>query len=100
VSAQAACTIEVRAVPGGSRDVVAGRVGTAFKVKVRAPAVDGKANEAVCRFLAQRLGLPRSHVRILRGETARLKTLRIEGIGLVEAERRLLPCADERSPRA
>ena len=90
MSVPAACTIEVRAVPGGSKDVVAGKVGTAFKVKVRAPPVDGKANEALCRFLAERLGLPRRNLRILRGETARLKTLRIDGIGLEEAERRLL----------
>ena len=89
MSAQKACRIEVRAAPGSSKDAVVGRVGAAFKVKVRAPAVDGRANEALCAFLAEQLGLPRRSVRLVRGESGRQKLVEIDGLGHAEVEARL-----------
>jgi uncharacterized protein (TIGR00251 family) len=49
-------------------------------VAVNAPPVDGKANEAVVRVLAETFGVPRSAVTIVRGETGRKKTIRIAGL--------------------
>jgi uncharacterized protein (TIGR00251 family) len=57
-------------------------VGDRLRVAVNAPPVDGKANEAVVRTLAAALGVPRSAVEIVRGETGRRKTVRIRGVTL------------------
>jgi uncharacterized protein len=49
-------------------------------IRVTAPPVDGKANEALCRLVAKRAGVAPSRVRIVRGPTARDKTLEVEGV--------------------
>jgi uncharacterized protein (TIGR00251 family) len=64
--------------PRASRPVVGDRL----RVAVVAPPVDGKANEAVVRTLAEALGVPRSSVKIVRGETGRRKTVRVHGVTL------------------
>ncbi len=51
-----------------------------LRVKVTAPPEDGKANSAVCKLLGKRLGVPKSAVRVVRGETARHKQVEIDGI--------------------
>jgi hypothetical protein len=84
------CTFEVKVVPGASRDEVAGRHGSAVKIRLRAPAVDGRANDALLDFLAARLGLPRRDITLLRGEKSRQKTIRIEGHSTAAAESALL----------
>src|SRR5256885_6723890 len=55
----------VRVQPRASKDEIAGEMGGALKVRLRAPAVEGRANEALVEFLAQLLKTPRSAVRIL-----------------------------------
>ncbi len=81
---------------------MAGRHGERVKVKVRAPAVDGKANEELIRFLAERLGVRQREVRIVQGEKAKSKVIEIEGIGSdEEAVARLLAAAgDDRNNNA
>ena len=54
--------------------------GDVLKIKVTAPPVDSAANEAVVKLLAKRLGVSKSLVRIVRGQTSRLKTVEIEGM--------------------
>lgn len=49
-------------------------------IRVSAPPVDGKANEALCRLVAKKAGIAPSRVTIARGHTARDKVLRVEGI--------------------
>jgi uncharacterized protein YggU (UPF0235/DUF167 family) len=49
-------------------------------IRVSAPPVDGKANVALCRFVAARAGVARSAVSVVRGESARDKLLRVDGI--------------------
>lgn len=74
--------LPVRAVPnartseilGWEEDALAGRV---LKVRIAAPAVDGKANEALREFLAKSLGLPKSKVTLERGSTSRVKMFAI-----------------------
>lgn len=79
----------MKACPGASRDELAGWTGDTLKVKIHAPPVDGRANVALCEFLAGTLGLPRRAVAVRRGDTGRKKLLRIEGLTLAEARARL-----------
>lgn len=74
--------LRVRVQPGASKDAIEGRgedsAGQAFlKVRVRAAPEKGKANAAVERLLAKGLGLPKSAVSVEKGETQRIKTVRI-----------------------
>jgi len=71
--------LEVKAVPGASRDGVAGRLGDRLKVRVSAPPEDGKANEAICAVVAARLGLRPRQVTVQSGRSSTEKSLRIEG---------------------
>ncbi|MBL8488627.1 MAG: YggU family protein [Rhodocyclaceae bacterium] len=75
--------------PGAKRTEVAGVHGEALKIRLAAPPMDGKANEALVAFLAGRLGVPRGRVVIVAGQTARAKRLRVEGVA-PEAIRRAL----------
>ena len=70
-----------------------GRHGDAWKVRVNAPAEDGKANDAVVRLLADALDLPRHDVSIVSGHAARDKVVALEGIAADEAELRLASAA-------
>jgi len=54
--------------------------GGAVVIRVTAPPVDGKANAALCALVAERTGVPRSHVRVVRGVTGRDKVVRVEGM--------------------
>jgi uncharacterized protein (TIGR00251 family) len=83
------CTLAIKAIPNAPRSEVVGWLGEALKVKVHAPPVEGRANEALCEFLADTLGLPRRAVRVLRGDTSRQKVVRIDGLSLAEAKSRL-----------
>lgn len=74
------CTLSIKAIPNAPRSEVVGWLGDALKVKIKAPPVEGRANEALCEFLADTLGVPRRGVRVLRGDTSRLKVVRIEGL--------------------
>ena len=56
----------------------------AVVIRVTAPPVDGKANAALCAFVAQRAGVPRSRVSVVRGSTSRDKVVRVEGIELAD----------------
>jgi len=70
----------VRVQPRASKDEIAGETGGALKVRLRAPAVEDRANEALVEFLAQLLKTPRSAVRILSGERSRTKHIEIRGV--------------------
>ena len=74
------CLIRLHIQPRASRTEIAGRHGDALKLRIAAPPVDGEANEAVVRFLADRLGVPRSAVILERGASSRAKTVRIVGV--------------------
>ncbi|PTX98442.1 DUF167 domain-containing protein [Opitutus sp. ER46] len=76
------CTLAIKAIPNAPRTEVVGWLGDALKVKVHAPPVEGKANEALCEFLADTLQLPRRAVTVLRGDTSRQKVVRIDGLDL------------------
>jgi len=73
-------TFAVRVVPRASREAIEGEHGGALKVRVKAPAIENRANKALCRVLAARLNVPISAVRIVAGETSRTKRLAIAGV--------------------
>lgn len=83
------CTLAIKAIPNAPRSAVVGWLGEALKVKVHAPPVEGRANEALCEFLASELDLPRRAISVLRGDTSRQKTLRIDGLTLAEVRAKL-----------
>jgi uncharacterized protein len=85
---QKSCTLAIKAIPNAPRSEVVGWLGEALKVKVHAPPVEGRANEALCEFLAETLGLPRRAVTVLRGDTSRQKVVRIEGLTLTDLHQR------------
>jgi uncharacterized protein (TIGR00251 family) len=70
----------VKVQPRAKKDEIAGEMGGALKVRLRAPAVEDRANEALVEFLAQLLKTPRSAVRILSGERNRTKRIEIYGV--------------------
>ena len=78
------CRLEIKAAPNASRSEVVGWLGTALKVRLQAPPVDGKANVELCRFLAEALGLPKGAVTLGRGASSRQKIVEIEGCSLAE----------------
>jgi hypothetical protein len=72
-------TFDVKVVPRASRDKLGPRVGDRVKVQLTAPPVDGAANDALRALLAKAFGVPRGQVTIVRGETSRQKTVRVDG---------------------
>ena len=73
-----AWSLTVHVQPGASRSGCAGEHDGCLKVRVAAPPVDGRANDALCAFLARRLGVPRSAVHVDRGATGRRKRVHVE----------------------
>ena len=80
----------IKVQPRAKTTAIDGRLGDAYKLRLAAPPVDGKANQACVRFLAERFGVPRAAVRIVSGLTGRLKIVEIDGIDPAAVERRLL----------
>jgi uncharacterized protein (TIGR00251 family) len=79
----------VRVVPRSKTTEVAGRHGDAIRIRLAAPPVDGAANDELIRFLAKRLDVSRSAVRIVRGITGRRKTVSVDGLTSDDLRRRL-----------
>jgi uncharacterized protein (TIGR00251 family) len=70
----------VKVQPRASKDDIAGVVEGALKVLLQAPAVEDRANEALCQYLARLLKTPKSAVRILSGSRSRVKRVEIRGV--------------------
>jgi uncharacterized protein (TIGR00251 family) len=77
-------------VPNAKVNKVVGEHGAAIKIKLRAPAVEGKANAALRRFLAEELRISQRQIVLERGEKSREKVIRIEGLSEETARERLL----------
>lgn len=88
------CTLSVRVHPGAKRDAITGLYAGAVKIALNAPPVDGKANDALIAFIAERLKLPRSRIVLVAGATSRSKTLRIMGKSAAEVQTALSPIQD------
>lgn len=83
------CTLAIKAVPNAPRSAIVGWLGDALKIKVHAPALEGRANEALCEFLADELDLPRRAVTVAHGDKSRQKLVRIAGLTLAEVKTKL-----------
>ena len=81
-----AVIVAVRVQPRASRDEIAGEIGGALKVRLQAPAVEDRANEALREFLATLLKTPKSAVRILSGHRSRTKRVEIAGVSRTQVE--------------
>ena len=81
--------LRVRVQPRAKRDEVVGERAGAVVVRLVAPPVDGKANAALCAFLAKAAGVRRSQVTIVRGAMARDKVVRVEGVAEADLRRAL-----------
>ncbi|HEV8364943.1 MAG TPA: DUF167 domain-containing protein [Gemmatimonadaceae bacterium] len=77
----------VHVQPRAARTEVRGVHNGALRVRVQAPPVNGAANAALVELLAGSLGVPRRSVRVVSGETARLKVVDIEGVDAAAIER-------------
>ena len=71
--------VSVHVQPRASRSEIIGQHGTALKVRLQAPPVDGAANEALVQLLAESLGVSRRSVRVVTGATSRAKTVEVDG---------------------
>ena len=69
--------LDVAVQPGAKRTELVGLHDGALRIRVAAPALDGRGNAALCAWLAEQLGVPKRDVSILRGEKSRRKQLRI-----------------------
>lgn len=81
--------LAVRLVPRASRDEIVGFEGETLRVRVTAPPVAGRANAALTRLVAKRLGVARGAVRVVAGQGSRQKVLAVDGLAAEEVRRRL-----------
>lgn len=81
--------IAVVVSPGARRTKLVGLQGDAWKVRVAAPPARGRANDAVCEFLAGLLGVRRDEVSIAAGGSGRRKVVAVDGLARDEIDRRL-----------
>jgi uncharacterized protein (TIGR00251 family) len=82
-------TLRVRVRPRAAREALSGEREGALVVRLTAPPVEGRANEALARVLGRALGVPPSAVRVVRGETGRDKLVAIAGLSAAAAREKL-----------
>lgn len=85
---KARLTLKIRA--GARKTEFMGKYGDAWKLHVSAPPVDGKANEAIVRFLARLAGVPAAAVRIVSGFTGSMKIVEVQGVDSEHLHRAIL----------
>jgi len=81
--------LSVRVTPGAKHDSIERTADGTWKIRLRARAVEGAANAALIEQLAEWLDVPKSHIRLVRGQSARQKVLAIDSLDEAEATSRL-----------
>jgi uncharacterized protein len=81
-------TITLKVQPRSSRESISQMENGQWKVTLTAPPVDGKANEALKKFLSKKMNIPKSNISIIKGETSKIKTITLTGISGEEFEAR------------
>lgn len=76
----------VRVVPRASKSAIAGEYESALRVRIASAPVDGAANDELIRFLAKTLGIAKSSVAIIAGNTSKNKRIRVAGITSAEVK--------------
>ena len=74
--------IAVQVMPNAKKTEVVGVQDESVKIRLQAPALEGRANEALIRYLAQRLGVPKSAITLTHGQTNKRKLLEVAVPGL------------------
>jgi uncharacterized protein len=82
-------TFSIRVQPRASKNEIVAMENGGLKIRLTAPPIDGAANEALVRVLAERLSVPKSQIEIIAGHTGRQKLIRIKGVISENAERLL-----------
>ncbi|MEZ5424566.1 MAG: DUF167 domain-containing protein [Pyrinomonadaceae bacterium] len=77
---------KVRVIPRASRTEIAGLIEGSLKVRLKAPPVDGAANEELVKFLSKKLGVSKGSVEIVAGQTSKTKRLRVVGVTAADLE--------------
>ena len=80
-------TFLVKVVPRASQNALVGWEGDAVKIRLNAPPVEGKANDALVRFLAETLGVSRAQIEIVAGRASRRKVVRVRGVTAQQIEK-------------
>ncbi len=83
----AATRLAVHVTPKASRPGISGWRDAELQVRVSSPPEGGKANAEVCIRVAKALGIPKSRVSVVRGDTSRHKELEIEGVGKADLDK-------------
>ena len=86
---ESSVSFSVRVHPRAKKNAITGEVGDALKVALTAPPVEGAANEAIARVLADALGVPARAVTVARGSSGRNKLVDVAGIDAASAIARL-----------
>lgn len=86
---EAGVVFRIRVVPRASRCEFAGFQDDALKLRITAPPVEGKANEACIALLVELLGVKKGRVAIIAGHASRTKTVAIEGVTASEVAARM-----------
>ena len=81
--------VRVRLQPRARGDEIVGERAGSLLVRVTAPPLEGRANDALCRLLAKALGIAAGRATVVRGASARDKLVRLEGVGATAAGKRL-----------
>ncbi|MGB3399738.1 MAG: DUF167 domain-containing protein [Candidatus Deferrimicrobiaceae bacterium] len=82
-------TVAVQVMPSASRAGVVGLLGNAVRIRLTAPPLENRANEALVRFLSASLNVPRPSVEIIAGKRGRKKIVRVTGMSRDDIFRRL-----------
>lgn len=77
--------------PGASKTQWSGLHGESLKLRIQAPPVEGQANKALIQFLAKEFGVSKSSISLVKGDTSRFKTFKIQGLNLQKALDTLQP---------
>jgi uncharacterized protein (TIGR00251 family) len=81
--------LNVKVTPNAARDEITGFTEGVLNVKIAAPPEKGKANKKLIDFLSDRLGVSKSSIRLIRGQTSRRKVIAIDGLSRDEVIRRI-----------
>ena len=81
--------LKVHVNPRSSRNQITGWQGDALSIKLTAPPVEGSANKAAVEFLADRLGIKKSQITLISGQTSRDKVFEITGLSEADFHQRL-----------
>jgi uncharacterized protein len=83
------CILRIKAVPQAACTAIVGWLDDALKIRLHAPPVNSLANEELCRFLADVLGVPRHSVQLVSGGAAREKRVQVTGLTKAAVEARI-----------